>query len=104
MRARVCTTRLTASLPLPVPADTQACLQHQWQHANCSNNKSNTSRGSHSLCTTKPFQTTTVAASAALCRVRFIVSGGAPLAPHVEDFCNVCMAPLLQASKLQRAG
>jgi long-chain acyl-CoA synthetase len=29
-------------------------------------------------------------------RVRFIVSGGAPLAPHVEDFCNVCMAPLLQ--------
>lgn len=30
------------------------------------------------------------------CRVRFIVSGGAPLAPHVEDFCNVCMAPLLQ--------
>jgi len=31
-------------------------------------------------------------------RVRFIVSGGAPLAPHVEDFCNVCMAPLMQAS------
>jgi long-chain acyl-CoA synthetase len=29
-------------------------------------------------------------------RVRFIVSGGAPLAPHVEDFCNVCMAPLMQ--------
>lgn len=29
-------------------------------------------------------------------RVRFIVSGGAPLAPHVEDFCNVCMAPVLQ--------
>ncbi|PSC75938.1 acetyl-synthetase [Micractinium conductrix] len=29
-------------------------------------------------------------------RVRFIVSGGAPLAPHIEDFCNVCMAPLLQ--------
>ena len=30
------------------------------------------------------------------CRVRFLVSGGAPLAPHVEDFCNVCMAPTLQ--------
>ena len=29
-------------------------------------------------------------------RVRYIVSGGAPLAAHVEDFCNVCMAPLLQ--------
>ena len=35
-------------------------------------------------------------------RVRFIVSGGAPLAPHVEDFCNVCMAPLLQASLWER--
>jgi len=30
-------------------------------------------------------------------RVRFIVSGGAPLAPHVEDFCNVALGPLLQA-------
>ncbi len=29
-------------------------------------------------------------------RVRFIVSGGAPLAPHVEDFCNVALGPLLQ--------
>eukprot|EP00887_Chlorella_sp_A99_P001270 scaffold14.g1270.t1 len=29
-------------------------------------------------------------------RCRFIVSGGAPLAPHVEDFCNVCLAPVLQ--------
>jgi long-chain acyl-CoA synthetase len=29
-------------------------------------------------------------------RVRFIVSGGAPLAPHVEDFCTVCLAPVLQ--------
>ena len=29
-------------------------------------------------------------------RVRYIVSGGAPLAAHVEDFCNVCLAPLLQ--------
>lgn len=29
-------------------------------------------------------------------RVRYIVSGGAPLASHVEDFCNVCMAPVLQ--------
>jgi len=29
-------------------------------------------------------------------RVRFLVSGGAPLAPHVEDFCNVCLAPVLQ--------
>jgi len=29
-------------------------------------------------------------------RVRFIVSGGAPIAPHVEDFCNVCLAPVLQ--------
>lgn len=29
-------------------------------------------------------------------RVRFIVSGGAPLAPHVEDFCNICLAPVLQ--------
>jgi hypothetical protein len=38
------------------------------------------------------------------CRVRFIVSGGAPLAPHVEDFCNVCMAPLLQASSASCAG
>lgn len=27
---------------------------------------------------------------------RFIVSGGAPLAPHVEDFCTVCLAPVLQ--------
>lgn len=29
-------------------------------------------------------------------KVRYIVSGGAPLASHVEDFCNVCMAPVLQ--------
>ena len=29
-------------------------------------------------------------------RVRFIVSGGAPLAPNVENFCNVCLAPVLQ--------
>ena len=29
-------------------------------------------------------------------RVRFIVSGGAPLSAHVEDFCNVCLAPVLQ--------
>ena len=29
-------------------------------------------------------------------KVRVIVSGGAPLAPHVEDFCNVCLAPVLQ--------
>jgi long-chain acyl-CoA synthetase len=28
--------------------------------------------------------------------VRFIVSGGAPLAPHVEDFCAACLAPVLQ--------
>lgn len=27
---------------------------------------------------------------------RFIVSGGAPLAPHVEDWANVCLAPVLQ--------
>ncbi|GAB4818389.1 hypothetical protein N2152v2_005435 [Parachlorella kessleri] len=32
-------------------------------------------------------------------RVRFIVSGGAPLAPHVEDFCNVALGPLLQARR-----
>lgn len=31
-------------------------------------------------------------------RVRFIVSGGAALAPHVEDFCNVALAPLLQVT------
>lgn len=29
-------------------------------------------------------------------KVRYIVSGGAPLASHVEDFCNVCLAPVLQ--------
>eukprot|EP00889_Picochlorum_renovo_P003946 jgi/Picre1/30976/NNA_006334.t1 len=28
--------------------------------------------------------------------VRFIVSGGAPLAAHVEDFGTVCLAPVLQ--------
>ena len=37
-------------------------------------------------------------------RVRFIVSGGAPLAPHVEDFCNVCLAPVLQARAGVRVG
>jgi len=29
-------------------------------------------------------------------KVRFIVSGGAPLSAHVEDFCTVCLAPVLQ--------
>ncbi len=29
-------------------------------------------------------------------RVRLIVSGGAPLAPHDEDFCKVALGPLLQ--------
>ena len=29
-------------------------------------------------------------------RVRFIVSGGAPLAPHDEDFARVALGPLLQ--------
>lgn len=29
-------------------------------------------------------------------RVRFIVSGGAPLSPAIEDFANVALAPLLQ--------
>ncbi|KAL6783917.1 LCS1 [Auxenochlorella protothecoides x Auxenochlorella symbiontica] len=29
-------------------------------------------------------------------RVRFIVSGGAPLSPEVEDFANVALAPVLQ--------
>jgi long-chain acyl-CoA synthetase len=29
-------------------------------------------------------------------RVRFIVSGGAPLPAHVEEFCTVCLAPVLQ--------
>jgi long-chain acyl-CoA synthetase len=28
--------------------------------------------------------------------VRFIVSGGAPLPAHVEEFCTVCLAPVLQ--------
>lgn len=28
--------------------------------------------------------------------VRFIVSGGAPLAAHVEEFCSCCIAPVLQ--------
>ena len=28
--------------------------------------------------------------------MRYIVSGGAPLASHVEDFCNVALAPVLQ--------
>ena len=29
-------------------------------------------------------------------RVRFIVSGGAPLPAHVEEFCSCCLAPVLQ--------
>ena len=29
-------------------------------------------------------------------KVRFIVSGGAPLPAHVEEFCTVCLAPVLQ--------
>ena len=29
-------------------------------------------------------------------QARFIVSGGAPLPAHVEEFCTVCLAPVLQ--------
>ncbi len=35
-------------------------------------------------------------------RVRFIISGGAPLGTHVEDFINVALAPVLQVRACDR--
>ena len=35
-------------------------------------------------------------------RVKLIVSGGAPLAPHVEEFLRVCMCSAVAQARLTR--